>query len=231
MAKLTKRQKVQKQALTRKGLYPLQEAVQIVKKTATAKFDESVDLAVKLGLDPRKADQNVRGTCALPNGTGKKVRVLALATGAKAAEAQAAGADMVGSDDYIAKIEGGWFDFDLMVVTPDMMGKVGKIGKILGPRGLMPNPKSGTVTPDIGGAVKNIKAGQVAFRLDKAGIVHVPVGRASFDAAKLEENVNALIEALKRAKPSTAKGVFLKSMTLNSTMGPGLRLDPTPYMS
>ncbi|MDH4224044.1 MAG: 50S ribosomal protein L1, partial [Deltaproteobacteria bacterium] len=211
MAKLTKRQKNFTPLIVRNKKHSLADAVGIIKKTATAKFDESVDLAVKLGVDPRKSDQMVRGTCELPNGTGKKVRLVALTKGPKGNEAKEAGADIVGGDDIIAKIEGGWLDFDVLVVTPDMMGAVGKIGKILGPRGLMPNPKNGTVAMDLPTAVARIKAGQVSFKVDKAGIVHVPVGRASFSDEKLAENVRALMETVRKVKPSSAKGVYLKS--------------------
>jgi len=230
MSKLSKRQKATENLVQRGKLYPLKEAVEVVKKGANAKFNESVDIAVRLGVDPRKTDQMVRGTCDLPHGTGKTVRVLVLAKGAKLNEAKEAGAEFVGAEDLIAKIEGGWLDFDRMVVTPDMMGQVGKIGKILGPRGLMPNPKTGTVTMEIGQAVKNIKAGQVSFRTDKAGIVHAPVGRASFDAAKLAENIQTVMEQLRRLKPSSAKGVYLKSITLSSTMGPGVPVETVPFI-
>jgi large subunit ribosomal protein L1 len=229
MAKLSKRMREASREIDRETAYPVTEAVSLLKKTAKAKFDESVDLAIRLGVDPRKADQLVRGTCELPHGTGRKIRVLAVAKGLKATEAQQAGADYVGAEDMIAKIQEGWLEFDRVVVTPDLMGQVGKIGKILGPRGLMPSPKSGTVTMEIGNAVRSIKAGQVAFRVDKAGIVHVPVGRASFDAQKLAENVTALVEAVKRLKPSTAKGVYLRGATLSTTMGPGIRLDPQSF--
>jgi large subunit ribosomal protein L1 len=225
MAKQTKRMREAKKDLDRAKTYALKDALTLLKNAPKAKFDESVDLALRLGVDPRKADQMVRGTCELPNGTGKKVRVLAIAKGPKANEAQEAGADVVGAEDVIAKIQEGWLDFDRIVCTPDMMGQVGKIGKILGPRGLMPNPKAGTVTQDIGTAIKSIKAGQVEFRVDKAGIVHVPVGRASFDQDKLEQNVVALLDTIKRMKPSTAKGIYLKTATISTTMGPGIRLD------
>lgn len=225
MPKIAKRLKEATKAFDREKAYSVTEAVGIVKQTAKAKFDESVDLVLRLGVDPRKADQMVRGICALPHGTGKKIRVLALAKGPKATEAQEAGADFVGAEDMIAKIQEGWLDFDRMVVTPDMMGQVGKVGKVLGPRGLMPNPKAGTVTMEIGKAVKSIKAGQVEFRVDKAGNVHVPVGRASFDEAKLAENLNLLLDTVRRLKPSTAKGVYMKTAVISSTMGPGVKLD------
>jgi len=223
MSKEGKRMRDARKEIDREKTYDLKEALTILKKGAKAKFDESVDLSLRLGVDPRKAEQMVRGTCELPNGTGKKVRVLAIAKGAKAEEAQKAGADIVGAEDVIARIQEGWFEFDRIVCTPDMMAQVGKIGKVLGPRGLMPNPKAGSVTIEIGAA--SIKAGQVAFRVDKAGIVHVPVGRASFDEGKLEQNLVALLETIKRMKPSTAKGVYLKSAIISTTMGPGVRLD------
>jgi len=223
--KLSKRQKEQRRVVAPGESHSLPEAIELLKKTASSKFDESVDVAIKLGVDPRKADQMIRGSCELPHGTGKSVRVLAIAKGEKAAEATEAGADHVGAEDVIEKIQGGWLEFDRVVATPDMMGQVGKVGKILGPRGLMPNPKVGTVTMDVGRVVSQIKAGQVEFRVDKAGILHVPVGRASFEPAKLEENVKALLETVKRLRPASAKGMYLKGMTLNSTMGPGIHLD------
>ena len=230
MAHVSKRQKTARALFEREKRYGVEEAVAIVKKAATAKFDESVDIAIRLGVDPRKSDQMVRGSCAMPHGTGRKVRVLALAKGAKAKEAEQAGADMVGAEDMIEKISGGWLDFDRVVATPDMMGQVGKVAKILGPRGLMPNPKAGTVTQDLAKVIANIKAGQVEFRVDKAGILHVPVGRASFDQQKLVENISTLLEVVKRAKPSSAKGVYLKTATLSTTMGPGVPLDPVAMM-
>jgi large subunit ribosomal protein L1 len=225
MAKLSKRQKAAQSLFSREKKYSVQEAVSIVKKAATAKFDESVDLALRLGVDPRKADQMIRGSCELPHGTGKQVRVLVLAKGPKQKEAEQAGADYVGGEELVEKILGGWLEFDRVVATPDMMGQVGKIGKILGPRGLMPNPKVGTVTNDVGKVVSTIKAGQVEFRVDKAGIVHVPVGKASFDEKRLAENVVTLIDTIKRMKPATAKGVYLKNAVISSTMGPGVPLD------
>ncbi|MCH8841588.1 MAG: 50S ribosomal protein L1 [SAR324 cluster bacterium] len=230
MGKKSKRMRAWAESVDRSQAMPLKDAVETVKKISGAKFDESVDIALRLGVDPRKADQMVRGTCALPHGTGKMVRVLALAKGAKATEAEEAGADIVGGEEIVEKIKGGWLEFDRVVATPDMMGQVGKVGKILGPRGLMPNPKSGTVSMDIGAAVKSIKAGQVAFRVDKAGIVHVPVGRASFEPEKLEENITVLVETVKRMRPSTIKGVYLRGITLNTTMGPGIRLDPQSFI-
>jgi large subunit ribosomal protein L1 len=227
MAKLTKHQKVAKTVIDHEKKYEIPEAVTLVKKCAGAKFDESVDIAIRLGVDPRKSDQMVRGSCAMPHGTGRKVRVLVLAKGAKAKEAEQAGADFVGAEDMIEKIAGGWLDFDRVVATPDLMAQVGKVAKVLGPRGLMPNPKAGTVTQDVAKVLANIKAGQVEFRVDKAGILHVPVGRASFEEQKLVENISALLEVVKRMKPSSAKGVYLKTGTLSSTMGPPVRLDPT----
>ena len=229
MSKLNKRQKAIKDLIDRDKRYSLTEAVEIMKKVPALKFAESVDLAVRLGVDPRKADQMVRGTCELPHGTGKTVRVLVIAKGEKATEANEAGADFCGAEDLISKIEGGWLDFDRMIATPDMMGQVGKIGKILGPRGLMPNPKVGTVTFDVGKAVTTIKAGQVEFRVDKTGIVHVPVGRLNFDNEKLEENVKRLMETVRRMRPASAKGTYVKNVTITSTMGPGLSLDPSQF--
>jgi len=204
--------------------YEIKEGLQLVIDTAKAKFDETIELHVKLGVDPKHADQQVRGVVVLPNGTGKKVRVLVIAKGEKADEATKAGADFVGSEDIIAKIQGGWFDFDVCVTTPDMMGLVGRIAKSLGPKGLMPNPKSGTVTMDIGKAVKDIKAGKVEYRLDKTAIIHCPIGKKSFGVDKLAENYSALIEAIIKAKPSVAKGIYLKSISLSSTMGPGVKV-------
>lgn len=230
MTHVSKRQKTAKALFEREKRYEIEEAVAIVKKAATAKFDESVDIAIRLGVDPRKSDQMVRGSCAMPHGTGRKVRVLVLAKGAKAKEAEQAGADLIGAEDMIEKITGGWLDFDRVVATPDMMGQVGKVAKILGPRGLMPNPKAGTVTQDLAKVIANIKAGQVEFRVDKAGILHVPVGRASFDQNALVENISTLLEVVKRAKPSSAKGVYLKTATLSTTMGPGVPLDPVAMM-
>jgi large subunit ribosomal protein L1 len=205
--------------------YSLKEGVEVIKGAAYAKFDETVDLAVRLGVDPRHADQMVRGAVVLPNGLGKTVRVLVFAKGEKEKEAREAGADYVGAEDLVAKIQEGWFDFDTAIATPDMMGVVGKIGKLLGPRGLMPNPKVGTVTFDVGRAVSESKSGKVEFRVEKAGIVHAPVGKSSFDADKLQENILALMDALMKAKPSAAKGTYVKKITLSTTMGPGLRVD------
>jgi len=215
-------------ATLERRFYPVHEAVEQVKKSAFAKFDESVDVAVRLGVDPKHADQIVRGTVSLPNGTGKTVRVLAITSGEKAKEAEAAGADFVGTD-YIQKIKDGWLDCDVIVATPDVMGQLGALGKILGPRGLMPNPKAGTVTMDVGRAVKELKAGKIEFRVDKAGIVHAPIGKRSFTAEALEQNLQAFMDAIVRAKPAAAKGHYVRSVTVSSTMGPGVSLDPAGY--
>ena len=205
--------------------YPLKEGIDLIKASSYAKFDETVDLAVRLGVDPRHADQMVRGAVVLPNGLGKTVRVLVFAKGEKEKEARDAGADYVGAEDLVAKIQEGWFDFDTAIATPDMMGVVGKIGKLLGPRGLMPNPKVGTVTFDVGRAVKESKSGKVEFRVEKAGIIHAPVGKVSFDGVKLQENILALLDALMKAKPPAAKGTYVKKISISTTMGPGLRVD------
>ena len=205
--------------------YQLEDSLKLVKETARAKFDETVDMAIRLGVDPRQADQNIRGTVALPHGMGKTVRVLAFAKGEKEREAQEAGADFIGSDELIKKISEGWLDFDKAVATPDMMAAVGRIGKILGPRGLMPNPKTGTVSLDIGKAVREIKAGKLEFRVDKAGIVHVPVGRASFSADHLIDNARMVLLTILRAKPASAKGNYVKGVTIATTMGPGIKID------
>ncbi len=205
--------------------YKLEEAIEIVRKSAYTKFDETVDLAVNLGVDPKKSDQMVRGTVVLPHGIGKKVRVLAFVKGEKAKEAADAGADYVGAEDFIEKINGGWLEFDKAVATPDLMGMVSKLGKILGPRGLMPNPKTGTVTFDIGKAVKEIKAGKVDYKIEKAGIVHVPIGKVSFDSQKLYENAKTVLDAIVRAKPASSKGKYLKKLSVSSTMGTGVSVD------
>lgn len=220
-----KQLKASKGKVDRNKLYQVDEALALVKETAFAKFDESVDVSIKLGVDPRKADQMVRGAVVLPNGLGKTIRVLVFAKGEKAMEAQQAGADHVGGDDLVEKIKGGWFDFDTAIATPDMMGTVGKIGKLLGPRGLMPNPKVGTVTFEIGRAVDEAKSGKIEYRVEKAGIVHAPVGKASFEVEKLKGNLVALMDALIKAKPSTAKGTYLKKITVSATMGPGVNID------
>jgi large subunit ribosomal protein L1 len=213
----------------RDKLYDPAEAVELVKKTATAKFDETIEAAIRLGVDPKKQDQAVRGVVVLPHGTGKTRKVLVFAKGEKAKEAENAGADYVGDQDLINKIQQGWFDFDVCVATPDMMSEVGKLGRLLGGKGLMPNPKAGTVTFDVGKAVEEIKAGKIEFRLDKAGQIHAPIGKASFDANKLLENLNALIDALLRAKPAAAKGTYLKNIAVSATMGPGVRVNPQSY--
>jgi large subunit ribosomal protein L1 len=206
--------------------YPIGEACALVKKASFAKFDESVDIAVRLGVNPKHADQMVRGATVLPNGLGKTVRVLVFAKGEKATEATAAGADFVGADDMVAKVNEGWLDFETVIATPDMMGQVGRLGRVLGPRGLMPNPKTGTVTADVTKAVNEAKGGKVEFRVEKAGIVQCQVGKKSFAPDKLEGNVRALMAALMKAKPSSAKGVYLRSITLSTTMGVGVRIDP-----
>lgn len=204
--------------------YDLEEAVTLLKSGHTAKFDSTVDLAVRLGVNPRHADQMVRGAVVLPHGTGKTVRVVVFAKGDKAKEAEEAGADVVGSDDLVARIKEGWLDFDKAIATPDMMGHVGRIGRVLGPRGLMPNPKTGSVTMNVGQAVQDAKAGKVDFRVEKAGIVHVGVGKVSFDDAQLVENIRTLVEQLVKLKPSSAKGLYLRSVALSSTMGPGIKI-------
>ncbi len=214
-----------KELVDRSQLYGLEEALELLKKGSYAKFDETVDLSVRLGVDPRKADQMIRGAVVLPNGLGKTIRVLVFAKGEKAQEAEAAGADYVGAEDLAEKIKGGWFDFDTAIASPDMMGVVGKIGRVLGPRGLMPNPKVGTVTMDVTRAIEEAKSGKVEYRVEKAGIIHAPVGKVSFDVEKLKENIMMLIDVLIKAKPSTAKGTYLKKVTLTSTMGAGINLD------
>ncbi|HAA64773.1 MAG TPA: 50S ribosomal protein L1, partial [Thermoanaerobacter sp.] len=207
--------------------YSSDEALDIVLKTAKANFDETIDLAVRLGVDPRHADQQVRGTVVLPHGTGKSVKVLVFAKGEKAKEAEAAGADYVGAEELVAKIQNeNWFDYDVVVATPDMMGVVGRLGKILGPKGLMPNPKSGTVTFDLEKAIKEIKAGKIEYRVDKAGIIHVPIGKKSFGKEKLLENFRAVMDAIIKSKPAAAKGQYIKSVVLSSTMGPGVKVNP-----
>jgi len=209
--------------------YILSDAVPLVQKIKFAKFDETVELHLRLGVDPKHADQMVRGTVVLPNGLGKKKTVLVIASGDKQREAEAAGADFVGGDDMVAKIQTGWTDFDAVIATPDMMRSVGKLGKVLGPRGLMPNPKTGTVTNDVTQAVKEVKAGKVEFRVDKTGVIHVPVGKVSFETPKLLENASSLIQAVIKAKPAAAKGKYVKSLTICSTMGPGVHLDVTAF--
>lgn len=208
------------------NLYEVAEALTLVKENATAKFDESVEVAFKLGVDPRHADQQIRNAMVLPNGSGKTRSCLVFAKGEKAKEAEAAGAEFIGAEDMIAKIQGGWFGFDVAIATPDMMGTVGKIGRLLGPKGLMPNPKTGTVTMDVAGAVAEVKAGKIEYRVDKAGIIHAPIGKASFTVEALVENFNALAQALIKAKPASAKGVYMKSISVSSTMGPGVKINP-----
>ncbi|MEE0230644.1 MAG: 50S ribosomal protein L1 [Peptococcaceae bacterium] len=208
------------------NLYEVQEALALVKENATAKFDESVEVAFKLGVDPRHADQQIRNAMVLPHGSGKSRSCLVFAKGEKAKEAEAAGAEFVGAEDMIAKIQGGWFGFDVAIATPDMMGTVGKIGRLLGPKGLMPNPKTGTVTMDVAGAVAEVKAGKIEYRVDKAGIIHAPIGKASFTVEALVDNFNALAQALIKAKPASAKGVYMKSISVSSTMGPGVKINP-----
>ncbi len=211
----------------RTKLYGVEEAIGLAKKTARTKFDETVDLALRLGVDPKQADQMVRGTVVLPHGTGKKVKILVFAKGEKDKEARDAGADYVGADDMADKIQKeGWTDFDTVVATPDMMGTVGKLGKVLGPRGLMPNPKTGTVTMDLTKAIRDIRAGKVEYRVEKAGIVHVPVGKASFEEGKLADNAKAVLSSVMKAKPASSKGKYLKSATVSTTMGPGIKMDP-----
>jgi len=205
--------------------YELDEAIKLVKEAATAKFDESVEISMNLGVDPRHADQNIRGTVSLPYGTGKTKRVLVLTQGQKESEAQEAGADFVGLDDFIKKIEGGWFDFEAIVATPDVMSKVGKLGKLLGPRGLMPSPKSGTVTMDVAQAVGEIKKGRIEFRVDKTGILHVSLGKTSFDSEKIEENIIVFVQSVLKLKPASAKGQYIKKVTLSSSMGPGVKVN------
>jgi large subunit ribosomal protein L1 len=229
MAKLTKKAKALATAVDRLKLHGIDEAISLAKKNATSKFDETIEVALNLGVDPRHADQMVRGVVTLPKGTGKHVRVGVFARGAKADEAKAAGAEVVGAEDLLELVQGGTIEFDRCIATPDMMGLVGKLGRILGPRGLMPNPKVGTVTFDVKTAVGEAKAGKVEYRVEKAGIVHARIGKVSFAEKALATNADALIQALVRAKPSTAKGVYLRSITLSSTMGPGVHIDPLHY--
>lgn len=226
MAKLTRKRKEALAQYEKDKAYTLAEAAEIVKKITTTQFDASVDLDVRLGVDPRKANQMVRGVVTLPHGTGKNVRVLVLCTPDKEEEAKAAGADYVGLDEYINQIKGGWTDVDVIITTPNVMPKVGALGKILGPRGLMPNPKSGTVTMDIATAVKEVKAGKIDFKVDKYGIVHAPIGKVSFDAQKIYENARELLQTIIKLKPAAAKGTYIKSIYLSSTMSPGIQVDP-----
>jgi large subunit ribosomal protein L1 len=229
MATLTKKRKAVMAKFDANKAYSITEATKVVKEITTTKFDSSVDLAIRLGVDPRKANQMVRGTVTLPHGTGKTMRVLAIVTPDKEAEAKAAGADYVGLDEYIEKIKGGWTDVDVIITMPSVMGKVGALGRVLGPRGLMPNPKTGTVTMDIGKAVTDSKGGKIDFKVDKAGIIHAAVGKASFDASKLEENANELLNTIVKLKPSSAKGTYIKSVTLSSTMSPGIAIDTKSF--
>ena len=227
MAKVGKRVAALRAKIDRSKLYPVEEALSLIKETATAKFDESIDVAVQLGIDPRKSDQLVRGSVVLPAGTGKSVRVAVFAQGDKAAAATEAGADIVGMEDLAERIKAGQLDFDVVIASPDTMRIVGALGQILGPRGLMPNPKVGTVTPDVAQAVRNAKAGQVQYRTDKAGIIHATIGRASFDVDKLKTNLAALVDALNKARPSSSKGIYLRKLAVSSTMGAGVRVDQT----
>lgn len=213
----------------RQSNYPLADAVDILKKMPARKFDETVELTFRLGVDPRHADQQVRGTVALPHGLGKTIRIAVFAKGDPATAAEAAGADVVGAEDLVEKVNGGWTDFDVAIATPDMMGQVGRLGRVLGPRGLMPNPKSGTVTPDVARAVEEAKSGRIEFRVDKTSNIHSPIGKASFDAERLVDNAQAIIDAIVRARPSSAKGQYLRSVTLSTTMGPGIRLDRATF--
>lgn len=232
MAKVGKRLRAARAKIDRQRRYPLEEAIEALLATDPARFDETVELAVRLGVDPRQADQNVRGTCQLPHGTGRSVRVLVFAKGDKVREALDAGADYAGGEELASRISGeGWLEFDRAIATPDMMAVVGRLGKILGPRGLMPNPKVGTVTMDVAKAVQELKAGKVEYRVEKAGIVHVPIGKRSFGAEKLAENARAVIQSLLRAKPAAAKGTYLKAISLATTMGPGVRVDPTERLA
>lgn len=229
MATLTKKRKVAEAKYDASKAYSVTEASKVVKDITTTKFDASVDLAIRLGVDPRKANQMVRGTVTLPHGTGKTMRVLAIVTPDKEAEAKAAGADYVGLDEYIEKIKGGWTDVDVIITMPSVMGKVGALGRVLGPRGLMPNPKTGTVTMDIGKAVTDSKGGKIDFKVDKAGIIHAAIGKASFDAAKIAENASELLQTVLKLKPSSAKGAYVKSITMSSTMSPGIIIDTKSF--
>ena len=225
MPQLTKKRKVADGKIDVTKAYDLQEATVLVKQTSTTKFDATVDIAVRLGVDPKKSTEMVRGTVSLPHGTGRTVKVLVLADPAKCEEALAAGADMAGLDDYVEKIKNGWTDVDVIICTPNVMAKVGALGRILGPRGLMPNPKTGTVTMDVAKATQEVKAGKIDFKVDKAGIIHAVIGKVSFDAAKLTENANELLQTLMKLKPSTAKGAYVQSIFISSTMGPGIKVD------
>jgi large subunit ribosomal protein L1 len=230
MRRHSKRFRSLEEKLEHQQLHPLTEAVGLVKQNATAKFDESVDVAIKLGIDPKKTDQLVSGTVSLPNGTGKQVKVLVFAKGEKVDEAKAAGADYIGFEDLVEKVQGGWFDFDVAVATPDTMSAVGRLGKVLGPRGLMPSPKTQTVTFDVSPTVKSLKAGRIKYRTDKTGNIHALVGKASFEPDKLTENVRSFVAEVVRAKPATAKGQFVRNVVLSSTMGPGVRVDVREFL-
>jgi len=230
MPKRGKRYQELVKLIDRDKLYDSEEAIALAKRIARAKFDETVEVALRLGIDPRHADQQVRSTVVLPHGTGKTRKVLVFAKGEKAKEAEEAGADYVGAEDLVAKIQEGWLDFDVAIATPDMMGMVSKLGRILGPRGLMPNPKTGTVTMEVGKAVREVKAGKIEFRADKTGVVHAPIGKASFEEEKLKENFRALVEAVIKAKPPAVKGQYIKSVTISTTMGPGIRVNPLKVM-
>jgi large subunit ribosomal protein L1 len=227
MAKKGKKYLEAAKLVDRSQAYAIAEAIELAKKTSTVKFDATVEAAFRLGVDPKKADQQIRGAVVLPNGTGKTQRVLVFAKGEKLKEAEAAGADFVGDAEYITKIQQGWFDFDVIVATPDMMGEVGKLGRVLGPKGLMPNPKTGTVTFDVTKAVNEIKAGKVEYRVDKSGNIHVPIGKVSFEDQKLVENFNTIFETMMKVKPSAAKGTYMKNVTVSTTMGPGVKVDPS----
>ncbi|HAP5497732.1 TPA: 50S ribosomal protein L1 [Enterococcus faecalis] len=229
MAKKSKKMQEALEKVDATKAYSVEEAVALAKDTNIAKFDATVEVAYKLNVDPKKADQQIRGAVVLPNGTGKTQTVLVFAKGEKAKEAEAAGADFVGDDDMVAKIQGGWFDFDVVVATPDMMATVGKLGRVLGPKGLMPNPKTGTVTMDVTKAVEEVKAGKVTYRVDKAGNIHVPIGKVSFDNEKLVENFNTINDVLLKAKPSTAKGQYIKNISVTTTFGPGIHVDQASF--
>ena len=229
MASRGKKYRLAAEKVDRNKLYPLDEAVALLKDVSYSKFDGTVDLAINLGVDPRHADQNVRGTTPLPHGLGKTVRIVVFAKGDAAMQAQAAGVEAVGGDDLATRVNGGWLDFDQVIATPDMMGVVGKLGRVLGPRGLMPNPKLGTVTFEVTKAINELKAGRTEFRVDKAGIAHCPVGKASFTTDKLADNIRTVLETVVKAKPSTAKGTYLKKISVSSTMSPGIKIDPAPF--
>ena len=230
MARIGKRLRAAREGIDRTKLYPLADAIGLVKERATAKFDETVEVAMNLGVDPRHADQMVRGVCNLPNGSGRTVRVAVFARGAKADEARTAGADVVGAEDLVESVQGGTIDFDRCIATPDMMPLVGRLGKVLGPRGLMPNPKVGTVSMDVAGAVRAAKGGAVEFRVEKAGIIHAGVGKTSFEAGKLAENIRAFADAVAKAKPTGAKGTYIQRIAVTSTMGPGVKIDPASVL-